>query len=83
MKKVFKIGQHIWFVLYYNNNKEMYGLEEHDYREGGGLRKNDNETWEELFLKVVLERCGGDDYKKTVLDKANNFLKSDEKEILV
>ena len=51
-----ELGHHIWFVVHHDGGV-INGLEEHDWREGGGLRLPPNMTWEQLFLRNVANRC--------------------------
>ncbi len=54
----FGLGSHIWWILHTNDEGRLVSLEEHDLRDGGYFQKRDEETWEEVFLKNVRNRCG-------------------------
>jgi hypothetical protein len=51
-----KLGHHIWFVVHHTGST-ITGLEEHDFREGGGLLLHPGSTWEQMFLSHVEARC--------------------------
>lgn len=77
--RTFQIGPHIWFVLEYDGTGALYGLQEHDWREGGGLMKPSDISWEEFFIKQVRGRCVGEDFQDTAEREARAFLTSNEK----
>jgi hypothetical protein len=82
MTRTFKIGHHIWFVLYYDNAGNIDALEEHDWREGGGVRLPAGNTWEEYFISLVNDRVTNDPTGEAE-KLARAFLASDEQEVTI
>lgn len=73
--RTFRIGQHIWFILHYGEDGMLDGLQEHDWREGGGLPLSTRfSCWEEQFVARAQDRCTD---RAGAYKAANDFLKSD------
>jgi hypothetical protein len=54
--KTFNLGVHLWFIIHYEGDK-VYGIEQHDWREGGSLPQPVDRDWtEDDFVKIVLGR---------------------------
>jgi hypothetical protein len=82
MTRKFNIGHHIWFVLHYDAAGDLDGLEEHDWREGGGLRLPAGQTWEEYFIFRANDRVSNDSTGETE-KQVRAFLASDEQEVTI
>ena len=72
----FNIGNHIWFILSFDENGEMVGLQEHDHYAGGSLVKSKGKTWEEMFVEKAKGRASGEEYQEKVELAAKEFLTS-------
>lgn len=76
MLHTFNLGTHIWFVIHVENGQIVL-LEEHDYREGGMVRKPPEMSYKEFFLKLVGERISRIDCERNaILKSAEKFLDS-------
>jgi hypothetical protein len=86
MDKTFYLGHHIWFVLHFGADGKMNGLQEHDWREGGHLSSPVSpDTWEEMFIRNLRQRCTGKNeaeaksFKDIVEVAARTFMKTEDR----
>ena len=79
MKKLFCIGEHIWFILHFNHEGKMVGLEENTRR---SLSKDVGKSWEETFVNSAVTRAEAN-LKQRVESAAVHFLYSDLLEVSV
>ena len=60
------VSPHIWFVVRVDENNNIVRLEEHDWREGGSISKDEDLTWLEFFVKSARDRVVNEDQKNRV-----------------
>jgi hypothetical protein len=81
-RKVIHLGHHIWFVVHLDLAGKIEALEEHDWREGGGIEPPKGETYDQLFERRFKNRWGGTETQRNELfGKALAFLKTAEEHV--
>lgn len=81
--RTFRIGPHVWFNLTNGADDKLAFLEEHTWREGGGIRADAGKTLEQTFVDHAAAYASGDEYKAKVREAAEKFLTSDEHQVTV